>query len=647
MKSRLTVFLLVFSGLLAQATGVWAGTDERFLAARDAARVGDRAKLERIAPELAGYELEAYVDYWRLLLDLSTTDPATVKAFLARHEKSYLGEKLRADWLKLQGRKQQWDEFDAEYPALVQPDQELSCLSLQSRRAGGDTRADDEAMTLWFNLIEPSESCYPVFEGLIVDKRVLADQVWARIRRQFEANKLAAARYTMNYLPPSQTPDAKVAQAVCDSSLQWLLKAPAGLAGSRMNRELAALAISRVARSDPRQAADLLSRIEGQLQPGEKNWAWSQIGWQAATRHMPDALGWYRQAGDAPLSDEVAQWKVRAALRAQDWGTVRTSIEAMPHALAEQPVWIYWLGRAYRAGGRLTDANALFVKIAGQPNFYGNLADDELDRTTMTPPKATSPTADEAARMAANPGVQRTFALFRLDMRSEGVKEWSWTLRIMNDRELLAASDMAQRAGIYDRAIAAADRTKNEHDYSLRYLSPYSDQVRPAAQNQSLDDAWVYGLMRQESRFVTNAKSTVGASGLMQLMPATAKWVANKIGLKGFHQGLVNDTDTNLLLGTSYMRLVMESLDNQPVLASAAYNAGPGRARKWRADRPLEGAIYAESIPFNETRDYVKKVMSNSVYYSALFEGKPQSLKSRLGIIGANTTLNPKPEELP
>ena len=647
MKSRLTVFLLVFSGLLAQATGVWAGTDERFLAARDAARAGDRAKLERIAPELSGYELEAYVDYWRLLLDLSTADPATVKAFLARHEKSYLAEKLRSDWLKLQGRKQQWDEFDAEYPALVQPDQELSCLSLQSRRAGGDTRANDEAMTLWLNLIEPPESCYPVFEGLIIEKRVLADQVWARIRRQFEANKLAAARYTMNYLPPSQTPDAKVAQAVCDSSLSWLLKQSSGLAASRMNRELAALAISRVARSDPRQAADLLSRIESQLQSGEKGWAWSQVGWQAATRHMPDALGWYRLAGDAPLSDEVAQWKVRAALRAQDWATVRQAIEKMPAALAEQPAWVYWLGRAYRAGGRVEDADKLFAKIAGQPNFYGNLADDELERAIVTPPKAASPTRDETAQVAANPGVQRALALYRVGMRSEGMREWNWSLRGMNDRELLAASAIAERAGIFDRAIAAADRTKNEHDYSLRYLSPYSEQVRPAARNQALDDAWVYGLMRQESRFITNAKSTVGASGLMQLMPATAKWVAKKIGLKDFHQGQVNDTETNVLLGTTYMRLVMESLDNHPVLASAAYNAGPGRAKKWRADRPLEGAVYAETIPFNETRDYVKKVMSNSVYYSALFDGKPQSLKSRLGTIGPRTSGDPKAEELP
>ena len=245
-----------------------------------------------------------------------------------------------------------------------------------------------------------------------------------------------------------------------------------------------------------------------------------------------------------------------------------------------------------------------------------------------------------------NPSLQRALTLLRLNQRIEGVREWSWGLRGMNDRELLAAAQMARRADVYDRAIAAADRTREEHDYSLRYLAPFSEQVRPAARSQALDDAWVYGLMRQESRFVTSAKSSAGASGLMQLMPATARWVAKKIGLKNYQHGQVNDVDTNLLLGTSYLRLVLESLDNHPVLASAAYNAGPGRARKWRADGAMEGAIYAETIPFSETRDYVKKVISNAVYYAALFDGRSQSIKSRLGTIGPRAA-ETKGEDLP
>jgi soluble lytic murein transglycosylase len=643
----LVVLTLLLPLFLVPTAACALSSDEQFLAARDALRAGDRAKLERMAAALQGYELEAYVEYWRLLLDLKDSDPATVGAFLTRHENTYVAEKLRLDWLRQLGRKQQWTLFDAEYPRLAQPDQEMACYALQSRRAQGDARALDDALPLWATLLEPPEPCYPVLEALIVEKRVLADAVWARIRRQFEANKMAAALYSMNYLPASQTPDKKLAQTIIDTPLPWLIRLPGDLSASRMQRELAALAIQRIARSDPRMAAEQLTRIAPALNPGETAWAWSQIGWQAAQRHLPEAMGWYRQAGDAPLSDEVAEWKVRAALRVNDWGSVRTTIERMPPALAAQPAWTYWLGRAYRAGGRLEEANALFAKIAGQPDFYGNLANDELGRPTSTPPKAAPPSREELLQVSASPGVQRALAFFRLNLRTEGVREWSWALRRMSDRELLAASEIALRSGNYDRAIAAADRTRSEHDYSLRYLAPYSDQVRPAARSQALDDAWVYGLMRQESRFITSARSNVGASGLMQLMPATAKWVANKIGLRDFNQARVNDTETNLLLGTTYMRLVLESLDNHPVLASAAYNAGPGRARKWRADRPLEGAIYAETIPFSETRDYVKKVMSNSLYYSALFDGKPQTLKNRLGVIPARTGGEVKGEDLP
>jgi len=644
-RTALSLACLLLSSVL--AVRVDAAPDDRFLAARDAVKTGDKAKLERIAPELQGYELEAYVDYWRLVVDLGNADPAVIRAFLQRNDKTYIADKLRGDWLRQLGKRQQWADFDAEYPALAQPDQELACYALQSRRLRGDASMLEEALPLWLNLIEPPEGCYPVLEALILEKRVLADDVWARVRRQFEANRLAAARYSMNYLPSSQTPDAKLAVAVSDAPMPWLARLSTSALNQRMNRELAALAISRIARNDPRMAAEQLERFEKHLHPGERGWAWGQIGWQAAQRHMDEALGWFRKAGDAPLSEEVSQWKVRAALRAQDWGTVRAAIEAMPPALAGQPAWVYWLGRAYRAGGRVEDANALFAKISGQPNFYGNLADDELGRAITVPPKASSPTRDEMARVGELSGIRRGLALLRLNMRVEGVREWSWGLRGLNDRELLAAAEIARRADVYDRAIAAADRTKNEHDYSLRYLSPFSEQVRPAARNQSLDDAWVYGLMRQESRFVTNARSTVGASGLMQLMPATARWVAKKIGLADYHHGKVNDTETNVLLGTSYMRLVMEDLDNHPVLASAAYNAGPGRARKWRADRPLEGAVYAETIPFNETRDYVKKVMSNAVYYSALFENRPQSIKSRLGTVAPRVNGDAKNPDLP
>ncbi|MBL8492268.1 MAG: lytic transglycosylase domain-containing protein, partial [Rhodocyclaceae bacterium] len=365
----------------------------------------------------------------------------------------------------------------------------------------------------------------------------------------------------------------------------------------------------------------------------ERAYGWALLGWQGAQRHHPESFAWYERAGGLALPDEFMAWKVRAALRNQDWAGVRRSIEQMKPVQAAEPTWTYWGGRALAAQGRREEARALFQRIAGQASFYGNLADEELGRGISVPPRAQPPGREELAAAAATPGLRRALALFRLDMRVEAVREWNWTLRGMDDRQLLAAAEMARSQDIYDRAINTADRTQAQHDFGLRYLAPFREKVEPKARELALDNGWVYGLMRQESRFILQAKSTAGAHGLMQLMPATAKWVARKIGLAGFHPGRVTDMDTNVTLGTHYMKMVLESLDNHPVLASAAYNAGPGRAKKWRAARPIEGAIYAETIPFNETRDYVKKVMSNAVYYATLFEDRPQSLKTRLGVI--------------
>jgi soluble lytic murein transglycosylase len=203
----------------------------------------------------------------------------------------------------------------------------------------------------------------------------------------------------------------------------------------------------------------------------------------------------------------------------------------------------------------------------------------------------------------------------------------------MDDEQLLAAAEVARQAEIWDRAINTADRTVGTHDFSVRFLAPYRGAFAEQARAQGLEEPYVLGLVRQESRFIADARSVAGASGLMQLMPATARWVARQIGMKDYAPSRVTDVDVNIALGTSYLKYVLNELDGSPVLAAAAYNAGPGRARRWKADRPLEGAIYAETIPFNETRDYVKKVLSNTMYYAALYGGDPKPLKARLGTI--------------
>jgi soluble lytic murein transglycosylase len=234
------------------------------------------------------------------------------------------------------------------------------------------------------------------------------------------------------------------------------------------------------------------------------------------------------------------------------------------------------------------------------------------------------------------------------------VREWNFTLRGMNDRELLAAAQMACEREVWDRCINASDRTRSEIDIAQRFPTPFRDEVVAKARQVGLDPAVLYGLMRQESRFITDARSAVGANGLMQVMPATAQWMAKQLGM-AYKPGMVNDRDTNLLLGASYLKRALDDFGGSLALAAAAYNAGPGRPRRWReGGAVMEPAAWAETIPFNETRDYVKKVLSNSVYYAAVLGAAPgaapavgtvaavplPSLKARLGpAIGPSTGL--------
>ncbi|MFN7085162.1 MAG: transglycosylase SLT domain-containing protein [Burkholderiales bacterium] len=622
--------LLLLALLLTAAACRAATADDDFLAARNAYRAGDGRRLAALAPRLKGHLLEPYVAYWRLQSRLEDADPREIRAFLAANRDSPLSERLRSDWLKLLGKNRQWDEFDAELPRLVNDDLEITCYSLQSRLRF-DPQVLREARPLWFVGRGFPESCNPLFSAL-ADARMLSDDdLWARIRIALETGQTGQARRVAEYLPASEAPDGRALSAIASNPAAYLERRHLDFK-SRAGRETTMFAVHRLARTSPSQAAAHWSRIEARFSEEERGYVWGLIGYFGAMRHDPDALAWYARAGDN-MSDLQLAWKARAALRATDWREVLAAIDAMTARESAEASWRYWKARALKALGRHEEAVALLQPLAAEFNFYGQLATEELGGTTTTPAAVFKAGAEEVRAVSELPGIRRALALYRLDMRLEGIREWAWAIRGFDDRQLLAAAAVALRNGVYDRAINTAERTVALHDFGLRYLAPYRDVLKARAAELGLDEAWVYGLIRQESRFVADIKSSAGASGLMQLMPATAKWVAKKLGLKDWRWSQVTEVDTNIGLGTYYLRHVLDALDDQPVLASAAYNAGPGRARRWRPETAIEGAVYAETIPFNETRDYVKKVMSNATYYSHVLGQQMQPLKQRLGLI--------------
>ena len=615
-----------------------AAGDQLFLAAREAFRVGNRAKLVGLRDELAAthYILTPYVDFYLLQQGLENQDKAAIEAFLKEMPNSYLGERLITDWLKVLAKKKLWSDFPRMYARLQAPDREAECVNLQFRlqQSGANQAAlFQEAEKPWQVVTDVPEGCQALFVYL---GEFLPDEpFWQRARLMAERGKKNALQQTLRALPNREQMDSRQFSQLWDKPLIWLNQQRPDVTTTRNKKEIVALAIARLAASNPDLAIVQLERWQKNIGMEATAWCWGEIALAGAWRHRSEALKWFANSQGMRLSHEAREWRVRAALRQQNWAAVRAAIEAMPEEQRNESTWVYWLARADRAQGRLNDARDRFWSLRGEPHYYSNLAEEELGLPIRIPAPAEPLTKVERAAAHSNPGLLRALALFRLDLRLEGVREWNWAIRGMDDRQLLAAANLAREHKVYDRAIHTANQTRSQHNYRVRFLAPFNKQVRAAASEQALDDAWVYGLMRQESRFVTQAQSSAGASGLMQLMPSTARWVAKRIGLKDYNQALVTEPSTNLLLGTSYMRMVLDGLDNHPVLASAAYNAGPSRAQGWRTERALDATIYIETIPFDETRDYVKKVMSNTVYYAMLFTGKPASLQTRLGKIPA------------
>ena len=610
--------------------------------ARDAMRAKQWQQLSNLVPQAQGDVLEMYPAYWALRQQLwSARGPATsqaVRAFMERYPGSFLADRLRADWVLIAAGSGDFLTV-RDLGAVRSSNSQVRCAQLEARHMNGERAKAAEALSVF----APASACWKLFDQMVADRVLGSAELVPLWLDAVENNKVNDARRLAAYVLDKADLDAY--DAMMRDPAKWLSTQSGN--GASMRNLIIAIGLSRVAKKDLGQAETLLKDTWGSRLPrADVQWVRSQMALQAVLSLDDRAYGWYRDTAGARLSTVNHAWRVRSALRQPkiDWAWIIQCIDQMPQELRQDPAWVYWKARGLAATGQAARAQELYTSISKQFNFYGQLAAEELGQTISAPARPAAVTTQELAQARENPALRRAVTLFKRGWRQEGVQEWNFALLGMNDRQLLAAAELARQEHIYDRVVNTSERTRNEVDFSQRFIAPFEGRVTAQAREIELDPAWVYGLIRQESRFIMDARSVVGASGLMQLMPATARWVANKIGMTDFHPSKVNDFDTNTKLGTSYLSMVLQDLGGSQVLASAGYNAGPGRPMQWRSklSHPVEGAIFAETIPFNETRDYVKNVMSNATYYAALFSGKPQSLKERLGEIAPQGNIRTK-----
>jgi len=633
---------VLYGLVLLASSPAWADNSpqEVFVAARDAYKSGNESALVAYSSRLQAenYVLAPYVEYWRMLLRLEQAEKAEVQAFLERYAELPFSERIRAEWLKKLGKRRDWNTFFDALPRLSGEDAAVTCYAMLGRVSQGESGALQLGRPLWLNVAEQSAACDELFTQMAERGVLTQEDLWARFRLALQQGKVSVAKSVLKLLDKADSASLKLLDKVYENPQRALEKKSVSTK-SRFGRELNLVALERVSRVQTDLALELWQRVKGAYTQADQRYQWGRIALSAARQHDAVALEWFANAVDTPLSEEQMAWRARAALRVKNWETLQAAIAAMPEAMQEDPAWLYWKARIFKEKGEIGAANAVLVPLARERSFYGVLAEEELGDSISTPPLSYKASEDEVRAMRNSPGIQRALELRSLDMGWEARSEWAWARRYMDDKQLIAAAEVAFREGWYDVAINTADKTTLTHDFDLRYPTPYREMMEARAKENGLDEAWVYGLIRQESRFITSAKSAVGASGLMQVMPATAKWIARRIGMSDYSHGMVNQLETNIQFGTHYLRYTMDQFNGQPVMATAAYNAGPGRARRWAAPGSMEGAIYAETIPFTETRDYVKKVMSNAYFYSHRLGTRLQTLKQRLGQVVAGVAV--------
>ena len=562
-----------------------------------------------------------YQQYQTLLKATKSGDTELASQFLQRLPASAMSNSLRNALLQQLGKQLNWSKFQEQYALLDRKsiDQETRCYA----NLGG--MEHDQAFVNQLSQYSSglSTGCNRLLEYTAKNQQISQQNGWHRVRVLLAKNQISNAR--------------NLAQALGSPLPNPLTSS----AGSSMGAQEALLyQVTGKENRNKANAAYTLQQISANLTPAQIGFGWAQLGLtQAYSLNAETALNYFDRADPQQMDAEMWEWYARSALRLQRWQKLSQIIHSMPEELQQQATWQYWLGRCYQAQGQTSNAEKMFMRAAKSGrNFYSLLAQEALGKKIDTRNTVEKSSKHLQNTIAGDGKIDRALVLFRTaqgennwPMRKQAQQEWRYAIRDFNEETLIAAATLAESNGFYEMGIYSADRADNKLNYNLRYPAPFKDLTVRYANEVGIDPSWVYGLIRQESRFMIGAQSSVGAAGLMQVMPATAREIARKLNMDSSE---INTMQGNIRMGTWYMANARRQLGHE-VLATAGYNAGPGRARRWQANFPLEGAIYAETIPFDETRTYVKNVMANTIYYAHIFGESRNSLTNRLGTIPA------------
>lgn len=628
-----------------------------FNAAAQAESRGDVNALYNYEQQMSGGLFAMYPTYWRMNLDINSQSPAAISQFVRQYPDTVMAEKLAADFAETKATSGDYAAVRQVANLITNADASERCAIGLGFNNGGDTmRAMAAKPDVWLTTKKQPALCDQLAGEMNNNALISTQDRASRLKRMLRKGN------TGDIVSLS----SRLGVAIPYSALSEIQLSPTSFfsrfgmqPNSQMNQYLYLYAMGRLADKSYREASIQLDfdikqdnqRATRLLDDDTRRYAYrilgvKRMGYNTDDGFNAEAVDWFRNSLDADFNFEEAETYAMAAIRFSRWDDVIEAISRMDSETQKENQWQYWLARAYEQSGdnnKRSAAKRIYQTLAKSNEYYGLMAKDKVgqrfDVNSLGGSNLPTVSSSDRNRAMQEPNFARAFALYNGDAnRAYANREWNWAVKQARDKRddnlIIAAAVQAHDMGWLDRAVYAADNTDRASSLALSHPMPHQSQVVRYSQSAGIDPAWAYGIMRQESRFVTSARSNVGASGLMQIMPDTAKYIARSLG-ENYSASNANSGDTNIRYGTWYMSDIQGKLNGQPVLATAGYNAGPNKAKRWQ---PVYGSLdadqYVETIAYPETRNYVKHVMENATVYSSLL-GRPQPIIQRMGTIPA------------
>jgi soluble lytic murein transglycosylase len=605
---------------------------ESYTAALTALGAGDEARYRENLKRLDGYVLRGYAEYEFLKDRIERTDTQTVRDFIRANAHTPLPDLLRQRWLHSIAERGNWVTFMREY-ADVPGDTALTCLYLEQRWKAGERGASivERIDQLWKSGQRQPSECNPVFAEWRHAGYGTSEKVWERIELAMEARELSLARDLAEYLPPAERVWVERWRAMhrnpADSlaSIRYPIETPVA-------RMIVRYGVVRLAYRDPEEAMHRWQELKRthEFFGEDENYVLRYIGILAAQKRLPSALKWLSAVSAESDDLSLKLWRVYAALWAGEWDTARRFIAALPDGERASTRWRYWSARILERRGEDAAAKPIYTALARERDYYGFLAADRIGAEYAMQHVSVDAAPAEIAKIEARRDIQAAHELYVLGEIADARRQWQWATRDLNDRELQVAAVIARQWGWYDRAIQTVVKSGHPDDLELRFPVIYRDVIEANAEKYDIDPGWIYGVVRQESAFVVDARSDAGALGLMQLLPSTGRAGIRQLRLRTRVEDALLSVETNVRIGVNYLKQVLDRYGGHQVLATAAYNAGPNRVSDWIPDEVTDADVWIETIPYNETRGYVKNVLAFAAVYEYRLGKQPTRLMTRM-----------------